>query len=58
MRRHKEAYEERVNSEAESKLKMMLSGLDKELCAGQIPADFKVRIDTIYQEIIGEYNYI
>jgi membrane-associated progesterone receptor component len=37
---------------------MMLAGLDEELCAGQVPTDFKVRIDTIYQEIMSECNHI
>jgi hypothetical protein len=51
---HKHAYERRVVSNVESKLEMMLASLDKELCAEQLPADFRTRIDTIYQEVMGE----
>jgi hypothetical protein len=55
---HKYAYEERVVSSVKNRLKMMLAGLDNELRAGRIPADFKVRVDAAYQEIMGERNYI
>jgi hypothetical protein len=53
---HKDAYEEKVRSKVESKLKTMLAGLDEELSAGQIPTNFRIRIDAIYQEIMGKCN--
>jgi hypothetical protein len=58
MHRHKCTYEKRIASNVERKLKLMLAGLNDELRAGHVPADFKVRMNAIYQEIIGEYNYI
>jgi hypothetical protein len=57
IRLHVNAYEARLLSKVKNKLKMMFAGLDEELCAGQVPTDFKARIDAIYQEIIGECNY-
>jgi hypothetical protein len=58
MPQHKATYKVKVLSKAKNKLKMMLAGLGKELCAGQAPTDFKVRIDAIYQEIMGKHNHI
>jgi hypothetical protein len=31
----------------------MLAGLDEELCAGQVPTDFKAKTDAIYQKIMS-----
>jgi hypothetical protein len=56
--RHKDAYEAKIISKVKSKLMMMLADLDEELCAGQAPANFKARIDTVYQDILGTCNYI
>jgi hypothetical protein len=55
-RQHVNAYEARVFSKVESRFKMMFADLDKELCAGQVPIDFKSRIDVIYQEIMSKCN--
>jgi hypothetical protein len=55
---HKRAYEERLSSEVKRKLKIKLAGLDGELCAGQIPSDFKARIDAAYQDVMSKCDYI
>jgi hypothetical protein len=55
---HKDAYEKRIVNSIERKLEMMLIDLEEELCAGHIPSDFKVRIDTIYQKIMCKWNYV
>jgi hypothetical protein len=58
IRLHKNSYEKRIADTVECKLRLMLADLDRELYAGQVPIDFKARIDAIYQDIMGACNYI
>jgi hypothetical protein len=48
----------RIANAPKTILKATLASLDDELCAGQVPTDFKARIDNAYQEATSECNDI
>jgi hypothetical protein len=54
---HQHAYKEKVITSIKKELTQRLAGLEKELDAGHAPKDFRIKIDTIYEEIMGKWLY-
>jgi hypothetical protein len=58
MLQHRYDYEDKVRLSIVCELDSVLRSLEREICAGKAPEDFKARVDAVYNEAACEHDCV